>query len=196
MPDEKIESKPPVTTTPPVTTDPPAPPAPPTEPDEPAEPSLIENVPKITIKEKDDDGNELSDEEKTAQYSKAAANAALDNSVKIRVDNTVNNYLSAHPEYAPFADRIRKFVNHENRFGLIKNGLPVETVIVEAIGVKNIMRIGAEIAGNAQKKADETKNGGSAGGDLPPKTTTDLRGMNFKDFSKVRDAINNSFIKK
>ena len=187
MENEKIDptTGKPVIETPSVT--PPAtPPATPPEPPEPKEPSLGEVTPKIEVKEKDDEGNELTPEEKSANYAKAASDASLENTTKIRVDNTVNNYLHDHPEYAPFAEKIKTWVNHPNRFGLIKNGLPVENVIIEAIGVKNLMRLGAEMATKSKIEADAT-----AGGGTPPAPTktevTSLRSMDFKDFHNIQE---------
>lgn len=189
MANEKIDP-----VVPPVIT-PPTPPVPPVD-DGPAEPPMGDTLPKIEVKDKDDDGNELSDEEKANRYNRAAVNTALDNSVKIRVDNTVNNYLSQHPEYAPYADKIRTFVNHPNRFGLVKAGLPVENVIIEAIGVKNIMRIGAEMAAKSLADANQSKNDGGNKPTPPAGVTTDLRKMPMTDFAKLRDTINQGFVKR
>lgn len=198
MADEKID---PITGQPitPPATDPPAtPPAPPEPPedDEPKEPGMGDSLPNIKIEDKDEDGNELSDEEKSARYSRAAADAALDNSVKIRVGNEVNNYLASHPEYAIYADKIRTWVNHPNRFGLIKSGLPVENVIIEAIGVKNIMRIGAEVAAKSKEKAKESQDGANGKGTTPPAAAADLKKMPISDFNKIRDTIRGNFIKR
>jgi len=77
-----------------------------------------------------------------------------------RINNEVKDIIAAHPEYEPYKERITKWVNHPNRLKFIKNGFPVQSVVLEAIA-PHLEKIGAEKmkAAIAKAKASEANGG-------------------------------------
>lgn len=76
-------------------------------------------------------------------------------------ERDVDHYLTQHPELAPFRAKAEKWWNHESR-----RHLPFETVILEAAGPNELLRIGAKLAQENMKKAEQTVTGG--GGTVRP----------------------------
>jgi hypothetical protein len=66
----------------------------------------------------------------------------------------VTDFISANPDFAPYAAKAKKFLAHPSR-----RHLPVETIFFEVAG-KDLIKIGAE----RQRKADETARGTQTGG--------------------------------
>ena len=79
----------------------------------------------------------------------------------MRIETELQAELGKHPEYKPYEKQIRTFVNHENRIGFIKNGLPVSSVVLEAIA-PHLQKIGAQKERDAAAAAAASHGGGSS----------------------------------
>jgi hypothetical protein len=111
-----------------------------------------------------------------------------------RIENEIQKILTENPEYKPYEKRIRNFVTHENRKGLIKQGLPVQAVVVEAVA-PYMQEIGAARAKAADEKADKTKSAGSS--TTPTETPeVDLSKMKNVDVTNMSEQIKSGRFKK
>lgn len=95
-------------------------------------------------------------------------------------------FARQNPEFAPYVDKVLQYWNHPTR-----SGLPVESVFADAIGAKELMRLGAE---KAKKEAEEAAStrivGGSKVQELDSSLTTkDIFSMSSEDFKKVKEKI-------
>lgn len=88
-------------------------------------------------------------------------NAQEERIFRREVEDEVKSLIQSKPEYKDYEARIRRFVYHDNRIGLIRNGLPVEVVVAEALAPV-MERIGAKKAIAANAAADTTKSNGSS----------------------------------
>src|ERR1035437_6259475 len=116
----------------------------------------------VAKKDGEEDDEDLADEDKDL-IGKAVkkAIAPLENTIYNNTVNTeLNNILTQNPEYKPYEARIRRFVTAPNRKDLIKAGLPVRSVVIEAIA-PFLQQIGAKMVKTADAKADLTKDTGS-----------------------------------
>ncbi len=95
--------------------------------------------------------------------------------------------LAQNPEYKPYEARIRRWVTHPNRAGLIKQGLPVKTVVIEALS-PYLQKIGADKAKKADDKARMDNVDGAtstpATGKLP-----DFNKMSTEEFTKMSEQV-------
>lgn len=124
-----------------------------------------------------DDDEDLSpeDKKKIDKYLAKKLDPVTSSVHSQRVETELSQILAANPEYKPYEAKIRRFVNHENRSGLIKQGLPVKTVVLEALA-PHLQQIGVAKAKAADEKAARTRVDGSssrpdAPGKLPDFTT-------------------------
>ena len=106
---------------------------------------------------------------------------------KQNVENTLSKILTDNPEYKPYEKRIRNFVNHENRIGMIKQGLPVKTVVIEALA-PYLEKIGADKLRKANEEADKTKGGGNTPTPQENKGS-DFKGMSNKDIANLAEQV-------
>lgn len=95
-------------------------------------------------------------------------------------------FARQNPEFAPYVDKVLKYWSHPTRAGL-----PVESVFADAIGAKELMRLGAE---KAKKEAEEAEGIRIAGGakvrELDSSLSTkDIFSMSSEDFKKVKEKI-------
>lgn len=106
---------------------------------------------------------------------------------KATVDKDLNKILTDNPEYKPYEARIRRFVNHENRIGLIKRGLPVNTVVLEAVA-PYLQKIGAQKAKVADEKAKNLKTEGQQKGGTPT-AKPDFKNMSVAEIEKIGELV-------
>jgi|GEM_PF-4250844 len=138
-------------------------------------------------KDKDDDGDgDLTDEDsqsirKIVREEQGVLSDQIHNQT---VASELRAEFEAHPEYKPYEKRIRAFVNHPNRKGMIQQGLPVSAVVAEAIAPK-LQEIGAKMERVAKKKADKTRGGGSSSRPSSGKGL-DWENMSTADFEKEK----------
>lgn len=105
-----------------------------------------------------------------------------------RINTEIKSIIEAHPEYKPFADKITKWVTHPNRISFIKNGFPVQSVVLEAIA-PHLEAIGAEKARLADKKSRESGGDGTTVTAKTVNTKIDFKAMSSKDIEALADKV-------
>jgi hypothetical protein len=66
----------------------------------------------------------------------------------------VDAFVSANPDFKPYADKVLKWAQHPSR-----QGIPIESIFYEVAG-KDLMKIGAERGKKADEEAKKTNAGG------------------------------------
>lgn len=104
-----------------------------------------------------------------------------------RIETELQNIFANNPEYKTYEARIRRFVTHQNRIELIKQGLPVKTVVIEALE-PYLQKIGAEKSRLADEKANRSRvEGGSS---VPQEgTLPDVSKMSSMDIQQMAEQI-------
>ena len=105
-----------------------------------------------------------------------------------KVESKLSKILTDNPEYAPYEKRIRNFVNHPNRAKMIRQGLPVNTVVLEAVA-PYLQKMGAKKAKIADAEADKTKSNGNNKPAVEPKGGNKYAGMSNDEISKMADQV-------
>lgn len=105
-----------------------------------------------------------------------------------RINNEVKEIIDAHPEYKPYADRIKKWVTHPNRIKFIKNGFPVQSVVLEAIA-PHLEKIGAEKARIADEKARRSAGNGVTTPPAVATTAPDYKSMSAADIEALAEKV-------
>lgn len=160
------------------------------EPEAPKEPEVgfkVENV------EAPDGEVDMFDPVKAKEF---IANTAKAEAQKIRqeqifnqtVENEISKVIANNPEYKPYEDRIRSFVNHPSRSGFIKNGLPVQNVVFEAIA-PYLLKIGAEKARAADAKAKESADVGTSRRPSSASSTPDFKNMTPAQIQEINEQV-------
>lgn len=92
-------------------------------------------------------------------------------------------FARQNPEFAPYVDKVLKYWSHPTRAGL-----PVDSVFADAIGPKELMRLGAEQARKEAEAAQSTRiAGGAKVRELDSSVSTkDILSMSSEDFNKVK----------
>lgn len=106
---------------------------------------------------------------------------------KQAIEGELQAVLTQNPEYKDYEKEIRKYVTHPNRLKFIKQGLPVKTVVAEAIE-PHLQEIGAKKKEIADAKAAATSNGTNAA--APAETQApDFGKMSNKDVTDMAEKI-------
>jgi hypothetical protein len=189
------------TTPPPVTPEPPVipPVTPPVTPEPPVVPPVVETPAEPSVREKTPEVKINTDEVDMLDPIKAkdfisktvsdAINPVNQTVYKQQIEKEVADVLNANPEYKPYEKTIRAFVNHPNRAGLIKNGLPIATVALEAVA-PFLQKIGAEKERKAREAADATRDaGGSRRPNNAGSTTPDFANMTPAQIQEVNEQV-------
>lgn len=114
-------------------------------------------------------------------------NSVTDRMYRQSVETDLSKIMDQHPEYKPYEARIRRFVTHDNRFKLIKQGLPVNTVVIEAIA-PYLQKIGAAKGKAADEKANKTKVSGQQQQATTP-AKADYSKMTNQQITEMGEAI-------
>jgi len=70
----------------------------------------------------------------------------------------LQNFFEDNPEFAPYAAKARRFMQHPSR-----RQLPIDTIFMEVVGRDGLMKMGAQRLKEANDKA---KNGQTGGGSI------------------------------
>ncbi len=171
---------------PPATT-PPAPQVP--EPQIPEEPATGFKVEDVVIPDGEVD---LLDPAKAKEFIantvKSATSKLHEDNFKQTVEHEIATIISKNPDYKPYEDRIRSFVNHPSRSGMIKNGLPIQTVALEAIA-PYLERIGAEKARKADADAKATADVGTSRRPTGASGGPDFKNMTPAQIQEVNELV-------
>lgn len=73
----------------------------------------------------------------------------------IKRHTEVNEFLKKYPELEEDKPKIMAYLEHDSR-----KGIPVEEVIISAVGVDKFLKIGANMKANADKDAQANRMGG------------------------------------
>lgn len=104
-----------------------------------------------------------------------------------KIDSQLAKILVEHPEYKPYEARIRRFVNHPNRIDHIRQGLPVSSVVIEAISPV-LEQIGASKKKLADEKARMTGTGGQAAA-TEEKNAIDWSKIPSNEMTKIAEQV-------
>lgn len=144
------------------------------------------------LKDKDDKGNDddsedgvnPEDEEVIGKVVSKYLNPIIAKQIKEEDEQEIATFLNGNPEFKPYADKVRKFSQHESR----KN-IPIESIFYEVAG-KDLMKLGADKARKSDKEAKESGAGGGSnrgGSDAGSKSVWDMTPEEFeKEQQKVR----------
>lgn len=115
----------------------------------------------------EDDDVDPADKEVIDRQVKKQLKPVLDHFTAQADKQEAETYFAANPDFKPYEAKIMKWWNDPTR-----RHLPINTVALEAIGVKNLIRIGAQRQKAADDKARKTSTGGGsstrdAGGSKP-----------------------------
>ncbi len=138
---------------------------------------------------KDDDEVDPEDEKTIGKIVNKTVAPLQDQLFKSTVESELNNIYAQNPDWKKFDVKIRRFVNHPSRAGLIKQGLPVKTVVLEAIE-PHLAAVNAKKSQEADAKANAAKDGGNQNrpvetqGKLP-----DFANMSTADIDKTVEQV-------
>lgn len=142
--------------------------------------------------EGEDDEADLLDPKKAAGFIGKKVNEALApvqaQVFSQTVEAEIRAELELHPEYKKYEARIRRFVNHPNRAELIRQGLPVSTVALEAIA-PYLQKIGAQKAKKADAEAAVTANGGTSQRPTTTDKKLDVSKMTNKQIEELNEQV-------
>lgn len=131
-----------------------------------------------------DDGVNPEDEKVIGKVVSKYLNPIIEKQIKEEDEQEIATFLTNNPEFKPYADKVRKFSQHESR----KN-IPIESIFYEVAG-KDLMKIGADKARKADKEAKDSGAGGGnnrGGSDGGSKSVWDMTPEEFeKEQQKVR----------
>lgn len=114
-------------------------------------------------------------------------NQAEEREFQREVKAELSDILKANPEYEKYKGRIERFVNHPNRIGMIRNGLPVTSVVAEALAPV-MQRLGAIKERAAAKAAAETTSDGTTHRPAP-KGKVDYSKMSDDEIQKTAELV-------
>lgn len=110
-------------------------------------------------KDEKDDADD-SDDDDSAPVTRKDLKAVMDPIVKERVeaqvDTDISSFTAAHPDFKPYAAKVRKWALHPNR-----EGIPVRSIFYEVAG-DDLMKIGAKRGKEADIKAKKDRTGGGS----------------------------------
>lgn len=140
-----------------------------------------------TESEKDDDAED-SDDADISDEDAAAVRKIVDKELapirkqaaEQEVETEIASFLKDNPDFKPFEAKVKRWANHPNR-----SGVPVKSIFYEVAG-PSLMKIGAQRAKAADKKANKTK---TAGGNTSQQTgSKSYADMSLNDFGKELEA--------
>lgn len=106
-----------------------------------------------------------------------------DEFVSAQKERHVAEYIRQNPELASYSEKVLKYWNHPTR-----KDLPVDSAFADAIGPKELMRLGAEQAKAEQEAAKRTIAGGGARVREQESSapTKDVFSMTVEEFTKYK----------
>jgi hypothetical protein len=107
-----------------------------------------------------------------------------DEFIQAQKERRVLEYVRQNPEFQPFAEKVLQYWNHPSR-----RELPVESAFADAVGIKELMRLGAEKATREAQEADQTNVGGGVavrGGDSSGTASKSIFAMTPEEFAQYK----------
>lgn len=141
---------------------------------------------KVDEKEDSEDEDDFVDPDAQKLVQKEVQKALspfLQKQIEEEDNNEINSFLQENPDFKPYADKVRKFAQHESR-----KHLPIKSIFYEVAG-PDLLKIGAD---RAKKAGDEAKesNAGGGGGD----TSTAEKGvweLTPEEFAQKQEELRN-----
>lgn len=132
--------------------------------------------------EDSEDGDDLSPEDARAidKRIEKAIKPFQERALASEVDGEITEFLNANPDFKPFAKKVQRFAMHPSR-----QNIPIKAIFYEVAGDK-LIKIGADRLRNADKKARETKTGGTG---TSEKGSTSYKDMPLEDFGKELERV-------
>ena len=104
----------------------------------------------------DDDGIAPEDEELITKVVAKKFAPIIDKSLAADDEQEIQDFLKTNPDFKPFEVKVRRFMQHPSR-----RALPIKSIFYEVAGDK-LIKIGAERAKQADKKAKDSQTGGGS----------------------------------
>lgn len=111
----------------------------------------------------------------------------LDTIHKQTVESELKSIFAENPEYKSYEARIRRFVEHPNRSKMIKDGLPVSTVVTEALQPYFPQIITKKREAADKKAREETVNASSVA--TKEAKVEDYSKMSSTDIAKIASQV-------
>lgn len=113
---------------------------------------------KVETEEDEEDDFVDPDAQKLVQKEiQKALSPFLQKQIEEEDNNEINSFLQENPDFKPYADKVRKFAQHESR-----KHLPIKSIFYEVAG-PDLLKIGADRAKRAGDEAKESNAGGGSG---------------------------------
>lgn len=97
----------------------------------------------------------------------------------------IGTYLTDNPDFKPFEAKARRYMSHPSRASL-----PIETIFLEVVGQKGLMKLGAERQRLADEKARNSQTGGGSG--RGSEGTSNVMEMSKEDFEAEQEKVRRS----
>lgn len=104
----------------------------------------------------DDDEIAPEDEELITKVVAKKFAPIIDKSLAADDEQEIQDFLKTNPDFKPFEAKVRRFMQHPSR-----RALPIKSIFYEVAGDK-LLKIGAERAKQADKKAKDSQTGGGS----------------------------------
>jgi len=131
----------------------------------------------------EDDDIDEADEKTVGKVVKKVLAPFIEKQMQEEDANEIADFIKQNPDFAPYAEKVKKFASHESR----KN-MPIKSIFYEVAG-DDLLKIGAKRAKKAGDEAKETQaGGGSAAGGGSEKGVWDLTP---EEFAEKQEALRN-----
>lgn len=105
-----------------------------------------------------------------------------------RINVELGQILSSNPEYKPYEQRIRRWVNHPNRRQFIESGLPLQSVVLEAVS-PYLSQIAIDKAKQADQEAASKTTQTSTVTPKAPSGQPDFKSMTSKEITEMGELV-------
>jgi len=118
--------------------------------------------------ENDDDDDSSDDDDDVMESVKKIVKPLYDQQETVAINNEINDFIAENPKFEKYKAKVAKFAQHASRAQT-----PITSIFYEVAG-PDLMKIGAEMAKEADNEAKNTQSGGGAGAhDVSGKQTAD-----------------------
>lgn len=126
----------------------------------------------------DDEGGDLDDEDLQVLDSVVgkAVKPLADKLAQQEDAEALSSFMTENPAFKPYKAKIERFMKHDSR-----KHLPIETVAMEAVGIKELIRIGSKLGKQSsfKKQTSGPSTGGGNRGGAPKKSFSDMSEAEF-----------------
>lgn len=135
----------------------------------------------VADEEEDDDNIDPEDSKIIQKHVAKALSPFLAKQMQDEDSQEIGDFIKQNPDFAPYADKVRKFAQHPSR-----REMPIKALFYEVAG-DDLLKIGADRVRKANAEARKTVAGGGTGaGSDAPKGAWDLTP---EEFTAQQDAV-------